>query len=64
MCFFCCRLEDYLTMYFNGNDDDDLSCFEGIPDDVCVKHVIFAWQMAIEDSDRNRNRRRFTMSYR
>jgi len=53
---------EYLSMYFDENDEDGFPGWEEIPEDVCVKHVIYAWQLALEDSERGRGRRRSMMT--
>lgn len=51
------RLSEYLSMSF-----DDSSDLDEIPDEVCVKHVIHAFQLAVEMRDRDQGRRRSMMS--
>ena len=55
--FSYCRLGEYLEMYVDGYPDADK-----IPEDVCVKHVIYAWQLALEARERDQGRRRSMMS--
>ena len=44
-------------MYANDYSDADK-----IPDVVCVKHVIYAWQLALEARETDQGRRRSMMS--
>ena len=55
--FSYCRLGEYLGVYANDYPDAN-----EIPEDVCVKHVIYAWQLALEARERDQGRRRSMMS--
>ncbi|XP_078382607.1 E3 ubiquitin-protein ligase rnf213-alpha-like isoform X3 [Oculina patagonica] len=50
-------LGEYLLRY-----SDDYPDAEEIPEEVCVKHVIYAWQLALEVRERDQGRRRSMMS--
>ena len=53
-----CRLGEYL----DGKLQNEERYEETIPEDVCVKHVFYAWQLALEARERDRGRRRSMMS--
>ena len=55
--FSYCRLGEYLGMYLNNYPD-----VAEIPEDVCVKHVIYAWQLALDVRETDQGRRRSMMS--
>ena len=53
-----CRLGEYL----DGKLQYEERYEKSIPEDVCVKHVIYAWQLALEARERDQGRRRSMMS--
>ena len=55
------RLTEYLSRYFE-DDDEEFPGLDEIPDDVCVKHMIYAWQLALELSEQVGQRRRSMMT--
>ena len=59
-----CTVYSYFRLgeYFDGKLQYEERYEESIPDDVCVKHVIYAWQLALEARERDQGRRRSMMS--
>lgn len=42
-------------------EEEDFPGLDEIPEDIRVKHVIHAWHVALEDSERSGNRRKSMM---
>ena len=55
------RLHEYLSMYFEKNKEE-FPYLDEIPKDACVKHMIYAWQLALERSEQDGRRRRSMMT--
>ena len=55
------RLNEYLSRYFEG-DDEEFPGLDEIPDDACVKHMIYAWQLALDLSEQYGQRRKSMMT--
>ena len=55
------RLSEYLSMYFEKNEEE-FPYLDEIPEDACVKHMIYAWELALERSEQDGRRRRSMMT--